>query len=63
MADRFVWVQYPDIRSDMQRRAALRHPLRWEQRVGLGLIGLLGLLLSTVVLAIALFVIWAIFTG
>lgn len=59
-ADRLSWVQYPNIRADMQRRAAAPVGLRWERRVGLGVVGGFGLVVSTLVLAFALFVLWAI---
>lgn len=60
-ADRCRWVQYPDIRAATQRTARRAPPaMRWEQRLGVGLVGSFGLLVSALVFAVACFVIWAV---
>lgn len=63
LADRLPFMQYPNIRREMQRRAARGPVLSWERRLGLGMVGTLGLLLSMLILGVALFSIYLLLTN
>ena len=49
-ADRFAWVQYPDIRNLQQRAPFFKNSMPWEKRVGLALFGFVALAFSVAIL-------------
>lgn len=64
-ADRFEWVQYPNIRADTQRRVQRAGPqgLFWAQRLGLGIAGVFGLVIAALLFIWSLYLLWAFITA
>lgn len=62
-ADRFSWVQYPDIRNLQSRRLRFKTAMPWEKRVGLVFAGLFTLLACGIALFLLGILAYALFTA
>ena len=49
-ADRFTWVQYPNIRNKRAPVFGFKHAMAWEKRLALVVFGVLALAVCAVVL-------------
>lgn len=62
-ADRFSWVQYPDIRDTRKTHMRFKTAMPWTTRVGLVLFGVAGLAISAAVLVALGVIVYCVVSG
>jgi hypothetical protein len=62
-AERFAWVQYPDIRNMRETGMRFKTPMPWTTRIGLVLFGVMGLAISTAVLVVLGVLVYCVVSG